>query len=136
MNIWPKIGRVVVVLALSFSLGPHWALLQTFAWTGMLISHSHGASLKEAIAKTFDGQHPCGLCLFIEKGRAAEKQQKQQQTKPGFKLDFGLVWQPTSFSFECAREPITAFESSALSRSDQPPKPRPRGLLSDNHARA
>ena len=68
MNIWPKFGRVVVVLALSFTLGPHWALLQTFAWAGMLISHSHSASLKEAISKTFDGQHPCGLCFFIEKG--------------------------------------------------------------------
>lgn len=37
MNIWSQIGRVLLVLALSLSLGAHWALLQTVAWTGMLV---------------------------------------------------------------------------------------------------
>ena len=121
---------------LVLSLGLHWALLQTVAWTGMLITYSRDASFKTAVAKTFDGEHPCPLCKAIKKGRAEEKKQEQQQTKPGSKLDVGLVWQPARFNFDCDRGPVTTGNFSMLVRADEPPKPRPRGILHGNLARA
>ena len=56
-------------------------------------------SLSEAVTKTFDGQHPCALCKFVQDGRAEEKEQEQQQLKPGSKLDCGLIWQQVDFEF-------------------------------------
>jgi hypothetical protein len=120
--------RIAAVAVLVLSLGLHWALLQTVAWTGMLLTYSRETSLSEAVTKTFDGQHPCALCKFIENGRAEEKEQEQQQLKPGSKLECGLIWQPVDFSFASAREEILALDTLGRSRLDEPPKPRPRGL--------
>jgi hypothetical protein len=114
------------VLVLVLSLGLHWAVLQTIAWTGMIISYSRDASFSEAVSKTFDGEHPCPMCKVIKKARAEEKQQEQQQVKPGSKLDLGLVWQPVTFNFACKQEQIPSPDFHALSWREQPPKPRPR----------
>jgi len=130
------LAKTVTVSVLVLSLGLHWALLQTVAWTGMLISYSRDASFKEAVGKTFDGKHPCPLCKAIKKGRAEEKQQEKQQSKPVSKQDLGLVWQTTRFQFDCDQDPIAERNSSMLSRADEPPKPRPRGIPGDNLARA
>ena len=126
--------RVATVLVLVLSLGLHWALLQTVAWTGMMISYSRDGSLAEAVSKTFDGEHPCRLCHAIQKGRADEQKQDQPCAKPISKLDCGLVWQAVAFNFDCSREPIDSPDVFPPSRSDAPPKPRPRCSSSDNVA--
>jgi hypothetical protein len=119
------IVRFTTVLVLVFSLGLHWALLQTVAWTGMIVSYSRQASFTQAVSKTFDGKHPCCLCKAIQKSRAEEK--SRQQVKPVVKLDLGPVWQGTEFDFRCAREPVPSTHAAAPARSDEPPKPPPRG---------
>lgn len=128
--------KIVLVSVMVLSLGLHWALLQAVAWTGMLITYSRGASFKEAVSKTFDGEHPCALCKAIKKGRAEEKQPKQQQSKPISKLDLAMVGQAAPFLFACDREQIAGLDSPAFSHSDEPPKPPPRGILHRNLARA
>ena len=127
--------RIVTVTVLVLSLGLHWALLQTVAWTGMLITYARHTSFMEAVAQTFDGQHPCVLCEVIKKGRAEEQKQEQQQVKPACKLDLGLVWQPMELDFACDQDRICAPDLFALSRAEAPPKPRPRGAL-DSRVRA
>jgi hypothetical protein len=126
----------VTVPGLILSLSLHWALLQTLAWTGMILKYSRNASFPVAIAKTFDGRHPCALCKTIQQGRAEQKKQDQQQVKPTPKLDLGLVWQATDLHFAC--DPTTPFSSlfSAHSRTDQPPQPRPRVTSQGNGADA
>jgi hypothetical protein len=124
------------VSVLVLFLGLHWALLQAVAWTGMLINYSRDASLTEAVTQTFDGEHPCKLCNAIKQGRAEEKKQEQRQPKSVSKLDVGLVWQAAPFIFESERERIAGLDSLAFSRSDGPPKPRPRGILPGNGAEA
>jgi hypothetical protein len=59
----------LVVATLCLSLGVHWALLQSLAWTGMLLSWSQEVSLVEAVKNTFDGEHPCPLCKAVESGQ-------------------------------------------------------------------
>lgn len=120
---------------LVLSLGLHWAFLQTVAWTGMIVTYSRDASFKEAVTKTFDGEHPCPLCKVIKKGRAEEKRQEQQQVKPGFKLEVGPVWQATEFAFTRLHAPIPFLDLFGLLRAEEPPKPRPRGVLDGNRAR-
>lgn len=40
---------------------------------GMVISYSQDAPFKEALAKTFDGKHPCPLCKVVAEGKKSEK---------------------------------------------------------------
>lgn len=65
--------RRVVVLLVCLSLGMHWSVLQGIAWTGMLISNLAENSVVEAVEKTFDGEHPCPLCLAVKEGQQKEK---------------------------------------------------------------
>lgn len=119
--------RYVVVGLLALTLGLHWAVLQSVAWTGMLINYARDGSWSEAISKTFDGQHPCKLCLLVQEGRAAEQQEKQPASLQK-KLDWGLVWQPLVFLFEPNHLSLTDFIDHFSCRTEAPPTPPPRRL--------
>jgi hypothetical protein len=68
-----KLGRVLLIVALLTSCGAHWLVLQSVAWTTMLVENSRRGSLVEAVKTTFDGAHPCGLCKTIETERGHEQ---------------------------------------------------------------
>ncbi len=125
-SVLAPLAKSLLVVALVLSLGMHWAVLQSVAWAGMLADYSQDASFTMAWSKTFDGQHPCKLCTSIQKGRAEEKQQDQQRGQSGPKLEPATVWHAIDFDFSCAREEIFPSIPSLISRSDPPPKPRPR----------
>jgi len=66
-------GAVACFMAVFLSVGGHWAMLQSIAWTRMLADFSRTESFTCAVKKTFDGHHPCPMCLKIREGRAQEK---------------------------------------------------------------
>ena len=70
-----RLGLVLCMIAGLQLLGGHWAILQTAAWVGMFVDYSKTEGLEAGIAKTFDGKHPCQLCLSIAKDK--EKEGKQ-----------------------------------------------------------
>lgn len=87
----------LVVAALCLSLGVHWALLQSLAWTGMLLSWSQEVSLVEAVKNTFDGEHPCPLCKAVESGQQqAPKSAPLQRIKLDAVLAFAVRLVPPS----------------------------------------
>jgi hypothetical protein len=48
------------------SVGLHLALLQSVAWSLMFAGFMRsGDSMPAALGKTFDGQHPCRLCVWV-----------------------------------------------------------------------
>jgi hypothetical protein len=68
--------RIPVSLALLLSLtGGHWWMLQTIAWSRMIVNYSARSGLVQGIEETFDGDHPCPMCLAIKQARAAEDAQ-------------------------------------------------------------
>jgi hypothetical protein len=77
-SMFVRTGRCVVALALCLSVGGHWFCLQSVAWAGMVANYSQHRSLTQAIAQTFDGDHPCDLCKHITKARDTEKKQDRQ----------------------------------------------------------
>ena len=113
-----------MTVALACSIGLHWSLLQSVAWTTMLLGNLGTASISEAVQRTFDGKHPCCLCWQIAAGKKAEK-------KPEFTLQLKkfeyltdarnwLFIAPTHFWH--SPEPdffLTSVENT-------PPKPPPR----------
>jgi hypothetical protein len=91
-NLLRKLLCLVCALYLS---GAHWMLLQTAAWTGMLVTRAQSSTVAEAVKTTFDGDHPCGLCAAI-----AKQQQDEQQKQPVAPVikkvdDIKLALQPT-----------------------------------------
>jgi len=116
--------KAIAILLLVLALGLQWALLQTVAWTGMLITYSRDASFRDAVVKTFDGEHPCPICHIVKTGRAEQK--KSDQAKLATKLDPGLVWNGIVFVISSVPPQVSASDQFAETRGYAPPKPRPR----------
>jgi hypothetical protein len=68
-----KGSRLVLIAAILVSCGAHWLVLQSIAWTAMLVENSQRSTLVEAVKRTFDGAHPCALCKQIAAGKTEEK---------------------------------------------------------------
>ena len=107
--------------------GGHWLVLQTVAWSQMIVDYSRNAPIKQAIRETFDGAHPCDLCKSIQKAKQSEKKQEAQQV--ALKRDFffevrgGVLHLPRHFQIQMISE------FSLNLRTDRPFVPPPRSLL-------
>ena len=64
-----KWTRLILALMLSLVIGLHWTLLQSFGWVQMFVSFAQTEPVKEALVKTFDGNHPCKVCKLVQQGR-------------------------------------------------------------------
>jgi len=114
-----------VVLALVSSIGLHWAFLQAMAWTGMILTYSQEGTFREALAKTFDGQHPCSLCKQIDVGKKSEK--KSDGKIDGKKqLEFVYDQQMLGFSPPTSYCLLRPHDDCTPDLSTPPPLPPPR----------
>ena len=68
-SIMQRVGALLALLAILASYGGHWGVLQTVAWSGMVIQYSRDAGLVQGIQDTFDGEHPCSLCTQISEAK-------------------------------------------------------------------
>ncbi len=93
----------------------------------MLVKYSARTSLTEAIAKTFDGEHPCALCLAVQKAKGSEKKSDLQPVAPKFNLFLVRASSP----FVPTAQPFRYFPHRGIvcTRSDSPPVPPPRFAL-------
>jgi hypothetical protein len=111
---------------LALTLGLHWTVLQSVAWVGMLVNYTVDSSFGEAVVKTFDGKHPCKLCVAVAEGRESEQNGKllkiQSRTE-------GILVVPM---FALTRPPSVTIDPETFVRPDTllfpPPTPPPRIL--------
>jgi hypothetical protein len=123
-HLFKRAAKIVVVFAVALSLGLHWALLQSVAWTGMLVTYAQQTSLRDALTKTFDGKNPCRLCKLVQAGQQAEHD--KASLLPLVKIE----------SMACAvafvlAPPVSAGvplppDFAASLRAESPPSPPPR----------
>jgi len=115
-----------LLMLLVVLLGAPWGFVQSVAWVSMLTNYSRQTSFTEAVTMTFDGKHPCPLCLAVQKGRAEEQQKDQKQacSQDDIQLDLppltSVVLYPPSCE-ESARPTVFA-----PTRTEPPPSPPPR----------
>jgi hypothetical protein len=94
----------------------------------MVVKYAKCSPLREAIAQTFDGAHPCSLCHTVNRGKDSEKKRDAQSTAP--KID--MICAPRTISLT---RPFVLFEYatknfSLAPRGHSPPVPPPRFRLS------
>jgi hypothetical protein len=122
--VFTRSGKILVALALAFSLGAHWSLLQVVAWVNMTVTYAQDASLTEAIEKTFDGKHACQLCKMVDEGK--QKEQQQSTTVQKHKLELigseATIWVLPAEAFLSEFAPV----SSWCSFREPPTLPPPR----------
>ena len=114
----------MVILALLASVGGHWALLQSVAWTRMIIERTHEDSFAAAVKTTLDGEHPCDMCKRITEG----KQNEQQPEKSPLSVKMDLLCERRIIAIAPPSEPMN-FPSSPTGgtpRAERPPVPPPR----------
>jgi hypothetical protein len=123
---WRMLSRVpkfLIVLAVASSIGLHWAFLQSLAWVGMVVNYSQSAPLKEALQKTFDGEHPCELCKQVAEGKKAQKDSEQKfEAKKLTFLDCAESFAFAHLNFEMA--PATDSEAPTFNSAPLLPPPR------------
>ena len=84
------VGYPLIFLAIFSIAGGHWAVLQTVAWTGMVVEYSKNSGLGAAVSKTFSGKAPCKMCRAIEAGKQKENR-LPLTVKPDIKIGKFLV---------------------------------------------
>ena len=123
-------GIAASLFALFVMLGGHWFTLQAVAWARMLAEFSRTDSFARAVEKTFDGQHPCKLCLSIREGR--QQEEREQGRLPLVKLeksrelfcDLRRVMVPSAPA--CPRDAVAFVPQWTSDFLDSPPTPPPR----------
>ena len=117
------LGHVLLIVAFLAATGGHWAVLQTVAWTNMLADNLQTASITEALAKTFDGKHPCNMCKEISAAKKTEK--RSDLPNQGKKLEFTSERPAFVFSSPVEFYLLTTLTESVVSWSEAPPTPPP-----------
>ena len=116
-----------MVLLVCLSLGMHWAVLQGVAWSGMFLSNLNQGSVTEAVEKTFDGEHPCLLCLAVKEGQKKEKDDSKPLTaKSVKKFEAVLVAEKRLVAPPAQIRSFPWLVSSLEGRSERPSMPPPR----------
>ncbi len=118
----------LAAFALVLNLGLHWFVLQTIAWGSMLVTYSQTASLSEAVEMTFNGENPCAICKVVQKGNAEQQKEQKSQLNSISGLELGTIWNSNVFIFEGTPLQPPAVTPLYHSRSDAPPKPRPKSF--------
>ena len=121
-----RFGKMLIIIALAVMLGAHWAVLQTVAWTTMFTSNLQCNSFCGAVAKTFDGKHPCCLCRAIAAGKKSER--KNEFTAQNLKFEFPPANENPVFIAPFNFQLLPLPDSFADSLSLKPPTPPPRGF--------
>jgi len=121
-----RVGKPCIALALAFMLGGHWVVLQTVAWAAMLADNLQSCSVRDSLARTFDGKHPCPLCRAIAAGKKSEK--KNEFTAAGQKLEFPPAGENAVLIGPSHFQLLPQADTFAESVFPRPPSPPPRGV--------
>ena len=93
----------------------------------MFIANLNKVSVTEAVEKTFDGEHPCPMCLAIKEGQKKEKDDSKPLTvKSVKKFEAVLVVETRLVAPPAQIRSFPWLVSSFEGRSERPSMPPPR----------
>lgn len=122
----PLVHKLLLIVCALHLSGAHWAVLQVTAWTGMLVSRSQTSGVAEAVATTFDGEHPCAICTAITAGQQEGKQTEFPALKAMEEIRLVVADRVALPPRYAAGDVVwPGFLMSDLRRTDAPPVPPP-----------
>jgi hypothetical protein len=119
-----RLARLLLVTALLYGSGAHWAALQTYGWATMLAARVESQGVAGAVSSTFDGKSPCGVCIVVDK--ASRPAQPERVAAPAVHL---IAVSPAAFvpaPRRSGRVPRTTARASAP--TDRPASPPPKAF--------
>lgn len=125
--------KVLIACCALYLSGAHWVMMQTVAWTTMVVERSGEMGLPEAVESTFSGEKPCGMCKAIAHGK--EEEQKQAPEIPLLKAFKEVQFVSSEAAVLPERRLLGAWtpvelEQSSTRRAEAPLLPPPRRALS------
>jgi len=132
MNSVTKLIGYSLLFAAMFAIaGGHLLVIQTVAWSTMIVKYSRGVTVAEAVEKTFSGKAPCKLCKAVEAGHGDQSKiplslkvdKKFEVILESFPL-LGSKLNDQNFQYPSSRPEMFP------SRSEEPPQPVPISVLS------
>jgi hypothetical protein len=91
-----RIQLLLVLFAWLLATGSQWHLVQTFAWSRMVVAYAKTMPLREAVRLTFTPDNMCGVCELVS---LAQQQNSTDSALPvGTSLDSKspLIFQPVA----------------------------------------
>jgi hypothetical protein len=125
MPVMKRLARILLVAALLNGAGAHWAAVQGAAWAGMLAARLPERGVTEAVATTFSGADPCGVCLVVDK--AARPAAELSAAMPS--AHFIAMSPPALAPAAVARSFSLPEQCSETGRSSRPQAPPPKAAL-------
>lgn len=120
------LGFAMLFCAMFAIAGGHLFVLQSVAWTNMLIEYSQKSGIIDGVAMTFNGSAPCKLCKAVDAG-----QQDQSKIPQSVKADKKIEGVCLALSFLVKTPFLQDFsyphpsDEASRSRSQEPPQPVP-----------
>jgi hypothetical protein len=123
-----RLRQALALMCALYISGAHWVVLQSAAWTGMIVARAPKVGVESAVRSTFDGGHPCNLCIAVKQGQENEQKQSSSgivlselaKVEIVLPVEVRLV-KPEAMDFRFPR-----YLSHGVSRSLAPPKQPPR----------
>lgn len=115
--------RVLLAAALLYGSGAHWLLVQGAAWTAMVAARAGRGTVAEAVTTTFDGRHPCRVCLAVKRGAGADSSPRLARPSPS--VDFAFSSVPASPAAAAPARELPALPPDFVSEPRVPPTPPP-----------
>ena len=124
---------LIALLGCLHLCGGHYGVLQGIAWTQMLISYSAEVGWQEGARRTFDGEHPCDLCVAISDAKKHDTAPSSPQRR-GHEGSIELkpcplsaplvLTEPSALDLPSTSLPASDLLRSRLTSGPEPPPPR------------
>jgi hypothetical protein len=121
-----RFTSVLIVLSLLGGLEAPAVALQSYAWASMLVRGLRAGASASTLAETFDGRHPCALCLRA--ARAGASQCLRAAFSPA-KPDFFPPRRRAPLAARGRGDMRPRVFASAAGRPEPPPVPPPKTRL-------
>jgi hypothetical protein len=122
-----SIHRVILSFMLAACIGGQWMALQGVAWIGMAVTYSlQEKSITEGLSKTFDGEHPCPLCVAAKKGMDEDQSPANNPQKAKSATEMMTVSQLRIFPPTPERSGVTNCSQKPHDWQEPPLAPPPR----------
>lgn len=127
---------LLVLMSCLHLCGGSLGFLQLMAWAGMAVTYTAESGVAEGLKETFDGEHPCPLCVAI----AAAEGKESEPGEPGAPLPQSIerlakqvIWlADESMPLMPEVVEVVVVLPEVLERSgrggEMPPVPPPRGI--------